>query len=103
MRDTHQVLSSNDEKMSSDYSEEAMREVEEAGFAMREELKEAEAAVEACYRRRARRAGLVEMLPSDRSLSEKELDTQRAARRRDWGQGQAQEGGRVNDHGGDGS
>jgi hypothetical protein len=61
--------------MSSDYSKVAMRKVEEAGFAMREELKEAEAAVEACYRRRARRAGLVEMLPTDRPLSEKELDT----------------------------
>ncbi len=42
---------------------------------MREELREAEAAVEACYRRRARRAGLAEMLPADRPLSEKELDT----------------------------
>jgi hypothetical protein len=42
---------------------------------MREELKEAEAAVEACYRRRARRAGLAEMLPAGRALSEKELDT----------------------------
>jgi hypothetical protein len=31
--------------------------------------------VEACYRRRARRAGLAEMLPADRPLSEKELDT----------------------------
>jgi hypothetical protein len=31
--------------------------------------------VEACYWRRARRAGLAEMLPADRPLSEKELDT----------------------------
>ncbi len=69
------MLFSNDKKMSSNYSKGAMREVEEAGFAMREELKEAEAAVEACYRRRARRAGLAEMLPTDRPLSEKELDT----------------------------
>jgi hypothetical protein len=49
--------------------------VEEAGFPMREELKEAEAAMEACYRKRARRAGLAEMLPADMPLSEKELDT----------------------------
>jgi hypothetical protein len=61
--------------MSSDYSRSAIEEVWEVGFAMREELKEAEAAVEACYRRRARRAGLAEMLPTDRPLSEKELDT----------------------------
>jgi hypothetical protein len=66
---------SSNEKMSSGYPKRAMEEVEEAGFAMREELKEAEAAVEACYRRRARRAGLAEMLPADRTLSEKELDT----------------------------
>jgi hypothetical protein len=31
--------------------------------------------VEACYRRRARRAGLAEMLPMGRPFSEKELDT----------------------------
>jgi hypothetical protein len=49
--------------------------VEEAAFAMQEELKEAEAAVEECYRRRARRAGLAEMLPADRPMTEKELDT----------------------------
>jgi hypothetical protein len=61
--------------MPSDYSKRAIEEVEEASFAIREELKEAEAAVEACYRRRARRAGLAEMLPADRPLSEKELDT----------------------------
>jgi hypothetical protein len=33
-RDTHQVFYSSDEKMSSNYSKGAMREVEEAGFAM---------------------------------------------------------------------
>ncbi len=42
---------------------------------MREELKEAEAAVEACYRRRARRAGLAGMLPAGRPMTEKEHDT----------------------------
>jgi hypothetical protein len=36
--------------MSSEHPREAIEEVEEAAFAMREELKEAEAAVEACYR-----------------------------------------------------
>jgi hypothetical protein len=69
------VFFSSNKKMSSDHSEGAMREVEEAGFAMREELREAEAAVEACYRRRARRAGLAEIMTADRPLSEKELDT----------------------------
>jgi hypothetical protein len=61
--------------MSSKHPREAIEEVEEAAFAMHEELKEAEAAVEECYRRRARRAGLVEMLPADRPMTEKELDT----------------------------
>jgi hypothetical protein len=75
MRDTRQVFYSSDKRMSSDHSERAIREVEEVSFAMREELKEAEAAVEACSRRRARRAGLAEMLPTGRSLLEKELDT----------------------------
>jgi hypothetical protein len=58
-----------------DYSKRAIEKMEEASFAMREELKEAAAAVEACYRRRARRAGLAEMLPAGRALSEKKLDT----------------------------
>jgi hypothetical protein len=61
--------------MSSEYSSEAIEEVEEATFAMREEIKEAEAAVEACYRRRARRAGLAEMLPAERPMTERELDS----------------------------
>jgi hypothetical protein len=61
--------------MSSEHPREAIEEVEEAAFAMREELKEAEAVVEACYRRRARRAWLAEMLPADRPMTEKELDT----------------------------
>jgi hypothetical protein len=69
------VFYSSDKRMSSDHSERAIREVEEVSFAMGEELKEAEAAVEACYRRRARRAGLAEILPTGRPLSEKELDT----------------------------
>ncbi len=43
-------------------------------FAMQEEVKEAEAAVDACYWRRARRAGLGEMLPADRPMTEEELD-----------------------------
>ncbi len=52
-----------------------MEEVEEVTFAMREELKEAEAGVEACYWRRARRAWLAGMLPVGRPITEKELDT----------------------------
>ncbi len=38
------------------------------------EVQEAEAAVDACYRRRARRAGLGDMLPTGRPMTEKELD-----------------------------
>jgi hypothetical protein len=49
--------------------------VEDAAFAMKKELEEAEAAVEECYRRRARRAGLEEVLPVGRPMSEGELDT----------------------------
>jgi hypothetical protein len=52
--------------MSSKQPREVIEEVEEAAFAMREE---------ACYRRRARRVGLAEMLPADRPMSERELDT----------------------------
>jgi hypothetical protein len=61
--------------MASEYPIEMIEEVEEATFAMREEIKEAEAAVEACYRRRARRAGLAEMLPADRPMTERGLDS----------------------------
>jgi hypothetical protein len=61
--------------MSSRHPREAIEEVEEAAFAMREELKEAEAAVEECYRRQVKRAGLAMLLPADRPMREKEFDT----------------------------
>jgi hypothetical protein len=61
--------------MSSEHPREAIEEVEEAAFAMREELMEAEAAVEASYWRRARRAGLAGMLPAGRPMTEEELNT----------------------------
>jgi hypothetical protein len=60
--------------MSSDYKGVAGK-VEEADFSMKKELEEAEAVVEECYRRRARRAGLEGILPVDRPMSEGELDT----------------------------
>jgi hypothetical protein len=63
-RRIHASNPSDGEKMSSKQPREAIEEVEEP-----------EAAAEACYRRRARRAGLAEMLPADRPMSEKELDT----------------------------
>jgi hypothetical protein len=75
MQDTRQVTHSSSGKMSSEHPREAIEEVEDAAFAMREELKEAEAAVEACFQRRARRAGLAGMLPAGRPMTEKELDT----------------------------
>jgi hypothetical protein len=61
--------------MSSQHHKEAVEEVEDVAFAMRKELEEAEAAVKECYRRRARRAGLEEVLPVGRPMSEGELDT----------------------------
>jgi hypothetical protein len=45
-----------------------------ADFVMEKELEEAKAAVEECYRRRARRAGLEGTLPADRPMAEGELD-----------------------------
>jgi hypothetical protein len=73
-RDTQQVPFSSDEEMSSDYKG-AAEKVEHADFAMKKELEEAEAAVEECYRRRARRARLEGVLPVGRPMSEGELDT----------------------------
>jgi hypothetical protein len=43
-------------------------------FIMEKELEEAKAAVEECYRRRARRAGLEGTLPAGRPMTEGELD-----------------------------
>jgi hypothetical protein len=57
--------------MTSQHPKEAIEEVEDAPFVM----KEAAAAIEECYRRRARRAGLEEVLPVGRPMSEEELDT----------------------------
>ncbi len=61
--------------MSSQYRQGAAEGVEDATFAMERELEEAKAAVEECYRRRARRAGLQELLPAGRPMTESELDT----------------------------
>jgi hypothetical protein len=61
--------------MTPEYPREIIEKVEKATFTMQEEIKEAEAAVDACYRRRARRAGLVEVLPEGRPMTERELDS----------------------------
>jgi hypothetical protein len=61
--------------MSSQYHKKAAKEVEDAAFAMKKELEEAEAVVEECYRRRVRRARLEGVLPVGRPMSEGELDT----------------------------
>jgi hypothetical protein len=45
-----------------------------ADFVTDKELMEARAAVEDCYRRRARRAGLEETLPQDRPMTEEEIN-----------------------------
>ncbi len=45
-----------------------------AEFVMEKELEEAKAAVEECYRRRARRAGLEGALPAGRPMTDGELD-----------------------------
>jgi hypothetical protein len=58
--------------MSSQYHKEAAEEVEDAAFAMKKELEEAEAAFVECYRRRAWLEGV---LPVGRPMSERELNT----------------------------
>jgi hypothetical protein len=45
-----------------------------AEFVMDKELAETKAAIEDCYRRRARRAGLEETLPEGRPMTEQEID-----------------------------
>jgi hypothetical protein len=45
-----------------------------AEFVMDKELQEAKAAVEECFRRRARRAGLEGTLPVGRPITEQEID-----------------------------
>jgi hypothetical protein len=52
----------------------AAESMSDADFAMEKELEEAKAAVEKCYRRRARRAGLEGALPAGKHMSEGELD-----------------------------
>jgi hypothetical protein len=68
------VSVSSDGEMSSDHKG-AAKGMGDADFAMEKELEEAKAAVEDCYRRRARRAGLEGALPTGRPMSEGELDT----------------------------
>jgi hypothetical protein len=70
MQGTQQAIYADNKKMTPEYPRQVIKEVEKATFAMQEEVKEAEAAVDACYRRRARRAGLGEMLPVGRSMTE---------------------------------
>jgi hypothetical protein len=74
MQGTHQAICAGNEEMTPKYQRQVIEEVEKATFAMQEEIKEAEAAVDARYRRRARRAGLGGMLPVGRSMTEEELD-----------------------------
>ncbi len=64
---------SSNEEMSSDYKGETEN-MEDADFAMKKELEGAEAAVEECYRRRARKAELEGVLSVGRFMSEGELD-----------------------------
>jgi hypothetical protein len=80
-QDTHLVPSSGNSKMSSDCKEAAgplasfpFWSKSYAEFVMDKELMEAKAAAEECYRRRASRAGLEETLPTDRPMTEQEID-----------------------------
>jgi hypothetical protein len=59
--------------MSSDLKGTA-KDMSDADFAMEKELEEAKAAVEDCYRSRARRAGLKGALPAGRPMTDGELD-----------------------------
>jgi hypothetical protein len=72
-RDTQQVPISSDSEMSSSYKG-AAESMSDANFAMEMELEEAKAAVEECYCRRARRAGLEGALPAGRPMTEGEPD-----------------------------
>ncbi len=74
MQGTQQAINADNKKMTPEYPRQVIEEVEKATFAMQEEVKEADAAVDACYRRRARRAGLGGMLPVGRPMTEEELD-----------------------------
>jgi hypothetical protein len=73
MQGTQQAICA-DKKMTPEYPRQVIEEMKKVTFAMQEEVKEAEAAVDACYQRRARRAGLGGMLPVDRPMTEEELD-----------------------------
>ncbi len=57
-----------------------------------QELMEARAAVEDCYRRRARRAGLEETLPKDWPMTEEEINKLSETGRRQGEQSQEGEG-----------
>jgi hypothetical protein len=74
MQGTQQAIYADNKEMTPEYPRQVIEEVEKATFVMQEEVKEAEAAVDACYRRRARRAGLGEKLPVGRPTTEEELD-----------------------------
>jgi hypothetical protein len=74
MQGTQQVISTSHEEMTPEYTKQVSEEMEQAPFVTQEEVKEAEAAVDACYRRRARRAGLGGLLPVGRPMTEEELD-----------------------------
>jgi hypothetical protein len=54
--------------------EEPMEEATASDEEMQEEIKEAQAAVDECYRRRAERAGIEVKVPKGRLLTEEELD-----------------------------
>jgi hypothetical protein len=64
---------SSDGEMSSNYKG-AAKSMGDADSVMEKELEEAKAAVEECYRRRARRAGLEGALPVGRPMSDRELN-----------------------------
>jgi hypothetical protein len=81
MQGTQRAICASEEEMTLEYSRQVSgeaAEMEKVTFMteemMLEEVKEAEAAVDACYRWRARRAGLGGMLPTGRLMTEGELD-----------------------------
>jgi hypothetical protein len=81
MQGTQRATRASEEERTLEYPRQASGELEETErviFAteetMQEEVKEAEAAVDACYWRRARRAGLGGMLPMGRPMTEGKLD-----------------------------
>jgi hypothetical protein len=57
MQGTQRAICAGNEEMTPEYPKQVSEEMKKAPFVMQEEVKEAEAALDACYRRRVRGQG----------------------------------------------